>query len=78
MKLTEPMKIALTNAVKLAYQRRLTPTLADVRELLGRVNSPRETVGALERRLSRLSQGNLGRLFCAETSFDPQKCSLHP
>lgn len=74
--LTEPMKNALTNALRNAYSRSKIssnqfPTFADISNSLESVPGPAATLDALRRRLDNFTTGTMGSIFCEQTSFDP-------
>lgn len=76
MNLTEPMKSAMTNALRNAYN--LTdisqgkfPTFDDIRKALEGLPLQTGTLDALIRRLNIMTAGTLGSIFCDQTSFNP-------
>ncbi|MBI2937723.1 MAG: ATP-binding protein [Thaumarchaeota archaeon] len=76
MNLTEPMKSAMTNALRNAYS--LTdisqgkfPTFDDIRKALEGLPLQTGTLDALIRRLNIMTAGTLGSIFCDQTSFNP-------
>lgn len=73
MDLTEPMKCALTEALRLSYERIERPTFKDVVPFLDEVPAPDATKAAVARRLDRFSGGSLGKIFCRETSLEPDE-----
>ncbi len=76
MNLTEPMKSAMTNALRNAYSRTDIskgefPTFDDIRAALEGLPLQTGTLDALIRRLNIMTAGTLGSIFCAQTSFNP-------
>lgn len=78
MDLTEPMIGGLTEALKLAYAKSLTPAFTDISDLVEQLSLPPNTADALKRRIRKFSGGSLGSIFCRETSFNPQDVFTKP
>ena len=76
MDLSEPMKSAMTNALRNAYgqidiSKDEFPTFDDVRRSIEGLPIQTGTLDALIRRLNNMTTGTLGSIFCEQTSFNP-------
>ena len=77
MGLTEPMKNALTKALRGAYKKDLSqngfPMLDDLLKCINELSIPNGTRDALTGRLENITQGTLRSIFCEQTSFKPEE-----
>lgn len=78
MDLSEPMVGGLIETLRLAYKEMEIPTFLKLDDLVEQVSLPPTTADALKRRLQRFSSGSLGKIFCTETSFNPQEIYTKP